>query len=770
MLNYSNLNDVEFEYLCKDIMSRILDRKLERFGSGRDHGIDLTDDAYRRNIIVQVKHYTKTDVRGLIGALRNEVPKVKRLNPQKYYVCCSKELTPDNKSEIFELFSEYMESTENILSLVEINDFLDLSQNADILRKHFKLWIESTNVLTNALTNDVFIDSEGLLYGLEKEAQLFVRTTAFDHALSVLEQQRVLIIVGNPGVGKSITSKMLVLYYVALNYHVRYTTDGSDLAALKRALSQSPEAKEIILLDDCFGQAYFSMKASQENELLALMMYVNSHPNKLLIMNSRVTIFQEAQARTPRLVSSLDRKEYAAYVLNMDAMPFDEKAKIFYNHLYFCELPKEYRDNIISKKNYRKIVKHRNYNPRIIEFVCLRRQWSTINPNDYAKYILQCLDTPNEIWRIEYERKISETDRMLLTTLYSLTNTTISLEFIRACYNFRIIHTPQIDTSINHFDQALARLSDSMIKLMDVKGQKMLSVANPSVNDFLSAYLNENIPEKQALIQTSCSVRQLKRLLDSSDYSNKLNMIFADKSILSFLFESEQHKLCFIAFWCSYGQVLDTAYRPYIESFLKQHKYSYDFGKHTIYTSHILMKLFDDSVCEFYELGQFICRLTNLERILGIFGLQELSSFIQKIDHLFTGEMRFRYVDFVIRKVEDAITMHCTDVPATAYDIDIGSFIDDYYFEDENGWHIDADGIAKAIDECVQVEVQKEVEVVVNELPTDIIIDHELAYSPPIVVDGSSLMVERYLYDYCSDFDPRIDEFWDDEAIDRIFE
>ncbi len=62
MLNYSNLNDVEFEYLCKDIMSRMLNVKLERFGSGRDDGIDLTDNSYRKSIIVQVKHYTKTDV------------------------------------------------------------------------------------------------------------------------------------------------------------------------------------------------------------------------------------------------------------------------------------------------------------------------------------------------------------------------------------------------------------------------------------------------------------------------------------------------------------------------------------------------------------------------------------------------------------------------------------------------------------------------------------------------------------------------------------
>ena len=183
MLNYSNLNDVEFEYLCKDIMSRMLNVKLERFGSGRDDGIDLTDNSYRKSIIVQVKHYTKTDVRGLINALKKEIPKIKSNNPDQYYICCSKELTPDNndnKCEIFALFSDFMESTANIISLVEINDFLDLPENADILKKHFKLWIESTNILTNALTNDVFIDSEGLLSDIEDDVRMFVETSSIE--------------------------------------------------------------------------------------------------------------------------------------------------------------------------------------------------------------------------------------------------------------------------------------------------------------------------------------------------------------------------------------------------------------------------------------------------------------------------------------------------------------------------------------------------------------------------------------------------------------
>lgn len=770
MLNYSNLNDVEFEYLCKDIMSRMLGKKLERFGSGRDRGIDLTDDSYKKSIIVQVKHYVKTDVSGLISALKKEVPKIKTHNPDQYYICCSKELTPDNKSEIFALFSEYMESVANIISLVEINDFLDLPQNADILKRHFKLWIESTNILTDTLTNDVFIDSEGLLSDIDDDVRMFVRTTAFDRALSALEQRRVLIIVGNPGVGKSITSKMLVLHYASLNYRIRYTTDGSDLAALKKALSQSPDTKEIVLLDDCFGQAYFSMKETQENELLALIRHVNIYPNKVLIMNSRVTIFQEAQARTPKLIKSLDRNEYGAYVLNMDIIPFVEKAKIFYNHLYFCEVPKEYRDDIIRNKNYRKIVKHRNFNPRIIEFVCSQRQWESVTPYGYSKFILQSLDAPNEIWRNEYERRIAEPDRMLLTTLYSLTNTTIPLDFAKACYNYRIVHTQGVDSSINHFEQALARLSESMIKIVDVNGQKLLSVANPSVNDFLTAYLNDNPPEKQALLQTSCSVRQIKRILDGPDYNQKLETAFKDGSIMNYLFENDRQKAGFIAYWCSVGNVFDVAYRPYIVAFMLDIQDVDIYERGAINAPHILMNLFDERICDFYGLTQIVQDMPSLEKILEGLDLFDLSTFIKKIDHLFTGELRLQYVKLVAERVEDAIAWHCTDVPADAYDVDICSLIDDYRYEDADGGHIDGDAIADAINDFVEAEVRDEIIEIVDNLPHDIELDPVWNLTPAISVRGSSLMVEQYLCDVSYDYDARIEDRWDNDAIDRIFE
>ena len=131
------------------------------------------------------------------------------------------------------MFSSYMKSTQNIITSLELNEFLEEPANVDILRKHFKLWIDSTNILLDTLNNDIFLDSDTFLASIEEERKHFVKTVAFEDAIKCLDKKNVLIIIGNPGVDKTITSKMLVLHYAAQGYRVRYTTDVSDLNALK---------------------------------------------------------------------------------------------------------------------------------------------------------------------------------------------------------------------------------------------------------------------------------------------------------------------------------------------------------------------------------------------------------------------------------------------------------------------------------------------------------------------------------------------------------
>lgn len=147
MYNYNNLSDFEFEILCRDIMQKKLGVKLYTFQKGRDGGIDITDDPKNKKIIIQVKHYINSKYSDLLGTLKKEVQKVKELKPEKYYICCAVNLTAKNKQEIYDMFSDYMQSANDIVSLIDIDDFLERPENMNSgnLRKMInlksKFWI-----------------------------------------------------------------------------------------------------------------------------------------------------------------------------------------------------------------------------------------------------------------------------------------------------------------------------------------------------------------------------------------------------------------------------------------------------------------------------------------------------------------------------------------------------------------------------------------------------------------------------------------------------
>ena len=82
-----------------------------------------------------------------------------------------------------------------------------MCENAEILQRHYKLWISSSNILQDIYSNDIFIDCESLLSSIEKVEKFFVETTAYSQALKCLAAHKTLFLTGDPGVGKTITSK-----------------------------------------------------------------------------------------------------------------------------------------------------------------------------------------------------------------------------------------------------------------------------------------------------------------------------------------------------------------------------------------------------------------------------------------------------------------------------------------------------------------------------------------------------------------------------------
>ena len=340
------LNDYEFELLSKDILSRQLNTALYTYSKGRDKGIDISDSLVDPRIIGQAKHYCKSSYSALLSSLKKEKSRVlDELKPERYFVFTSQSLTRENKKEIYELFQECMEDTSNIIDAAVIDAFLSEEKNADIVKKHYKLWLCASNVLSLVNNQNIFIDCEDLLDDIESKMKFFVRTRAYEEALKKMEENRTIIIIGNPGVGKTTLSKMLIFEYVSKGYSVRYSTD-SKVENVKKALSLDPEKKEIILLDDFLGQHYLKIRDSQPNEIKSLMSYVKRNPNKRLILNSRITILNEAMQSSIVFRELMENHDIYTYLINLDRMGIVEKAKILYNHLYFNNIPEEHYEEI----------------------------------------------------------------------------------------------------------------------------------------------------------------------------------------------------------------------------------------------------------------------------------------------------------------------------------------------------------------------------------------------------------------------------------------
>jgi hypothetical protein len=83
---------------------------------------------------------------------------------------------------------------------------------------------------------------------------------------------------------------------------------------------------------------------------------------------------------------------------------------------------------------------------------------------------------------------------MLLTTLFSITNTTAPTKFVEGCFTARVHNTPDVDKTINHFKGSLSRLQQAFIKVVEEKTNLSLSMVNPSVNDYKNSRIISNHP------------------------------------------------------------------------------------------------------------------------------------------------------------------------------------------------------------------------------------------------------------------------------------
>ena len=598
--NLDILSPSDFERLSRDIISRKLGLEFKVFSDGKDGGVDLRN--YENGIICQCKHYKNYS--NLNANLKKELLKLQKIKDlKKYYLILSMKLTPENENEIIELFKDYKLSSEQIISYNEIEQFLEDEKNIDILRKNTKLWLTSYQIIELFSQRYIDFSNSILRNNINECIKYFVETETFRKCYEKINNDRILIISGLPGVGKTVNTNMLVAKLMAnFNFKLK-TIVSSDYHKLIESFVN--DDLELIILDDFLGQSSLEKSEDEINEIISIINYVKNNSKKYLILNSRLSVLSDAKLVNEKFSRILDMLDSNNYIINMSDVTRLEKAEILFNLHYYNNVPQEYFNELKKKGwfkyRYESIIDDKNYNTRIIEYCALNYKRDGISSNKYYDYIKNNLENSRQVWKKQFEKFTSE-EVSYLQLMLSISTSNVPTEILKECYE-NVIRNRKYDSEKINFNNITEKMSNSLIIQSIDNKKSVINVINPSINDFIISTLKDNTVELERMIDDCIYIEQFINLINlNPSLLNNVKINILDlKSINN---EFEKRLL-----------ILINQY-DYCDENLKNRLYEILNNNNFDDISTIIQILSTKKIVNFYDLDNYILNIDYLKNII----------------------------------------------------------------------------------------------------------------------------------------------------------
>jgi hypothetical protein len=486
--DFRQLNDKEFEVLCTDLIGDLEGRRFDRFKPGKDAGVDGRFFASNgKEVVLQCKHWINTPTKQLIHRLiTDERPKLDKLKPGRYILAVSNPLSRADKQAIYREFAPYLLSEDDIFGQENLNDVL--KERPSIERRHYKLWLHTTSVLTHILNNAIFGRSEFSLSEIAESASRYVVTSNHAAALKILQTLGVVIITGEPGVGKTTLANHLCLHYVTEGF--QYLKIADDIREAENVFES--DTKQIIYFDDFLGSNYLEALRGHEGSITLFIRRVAANKNKRLVLTSRSTILNQGK----QLIAAFEHQNIQRneYELKIKSITDFDKAKILYAHIWNSGLSPKHVEQLYIDKRYRKVISHRNFNPRLISYITDPTRLSACPSADYWNYITASLSNPAQIWENPFTAQQDDFGRAIIV-LVVLNGHPISEQALADAYH-RYLSFPENATLRGRRDflSNLKLLTGSFLnRLVSPDSPALIGLFNPSIADFILARFSGDV-------------------------------------------------------------------------------------------------------------------------------------------------------------------------------------------------------------------------------------------------------------------------------------
>lgn len=486
MIDLSILSDFEFENLIGDLIEAEVEGnpRIERFTKGRDGGIDLRWKSSSGTNIIQCKHYIKSTVSQLLSSAAHEKTKLDSLRDsgeqiENYYFVTSLGLTPKNKNDIFERIKAFTKDTGYIWGNDDIQALL--RKHHEIYRNNIKLWLSDYQTAFSLSNSSTEGKTAALLIEIDDHLEKYVETKSFHLARQILNVNSVCIISGDPGVGKT------TLAYLIIADKIKDGYKPVVIDNIETAFSYiNNKTKIVFFYDDFLGKSRIHDQSTKnESNNLRIFMHRVKKTNHSFILTTREYLLAET-------IDTEEGTEFLGddkYLLEIEEYNSEEKSLILYNHAYKANLDEKIKQSIFDF-DFRRIVNHKNFYPRLVEHAFLN-SFIAKNYDNFFESIVTLLDNPSRIWEKYIRNHLNIEDKIFLACLSIREQSNDESIFEIFLKLFYIMNNSSILNS--DYKSILKRLEGTLIKIQSQEstGKSLIIFKDPSIKDYFVNWLGD---------------------------------------------------------------------------------------------------------------------------------------------------------------------------------------------------------------------------------------------------------------------------------------